>query len=83
VLRSFVPFSETLPSLYDEWRRLIVAHGVSGKKTHDARLVAAMTVHHITQLLTFNSDDFSRYASITVLHPASVVLSPSDSPKQG
>jgi len=66
------------PELYDEWRRLIVAHGVSGKKTHDARLVAAMTVHHITQLLTFNSDDFSRYDGITVLHPASLAVSPGD-----
>ena len=28
--------------IYSEWRRLVVTHGVSGKKTHDARLVAAM-----------------------------------------
>lgn len=31
--------------VYAEWRRLVVAHGVSGKKTHDARIVAAMLVH--------------------------------------
>ena len=37
-----------------EWRRLVVAHSVSGKKTHDARLVAAMNVHGISCILTFN-----------------------------
>ena len=29
-----------------------------------------MTVSGITHILTFNADDFARYASITVLHPA-------------
>lgn len=56
--------------VYPEWRRLVVTHGVSGKKAHDARLVAAMTVSGITHILTFNTDDFARYASIKVLHPA-------------
>lgn len=57
------------PELYDEWRRLIVSHGVSGKKAHDARLVAAMMVHSINQILTFNVDDFTRYSGIKVLQP--------------
>jgi predicted nucleic acid-binding protein len=56
--------------VYPAWRRLVVTHGVSGKKAHDARLVAAMTVSGITHILTFNTDDFARYASIKVLHPA-------------
>jgi hypothetical protein len=60
------------PELYDEWRRLIVAHSVSGKNSHDARLVAAMTVHSITQILTFNPRDFSRYIGITVLLPGAL-----------
>ena len=38
--------------IYSEWRRLVVAHSVSGKKTHDARLVAAMNVHGIKNILT-------------------------------
>jgi predicted nucleic acid-binding protein len=57
------------PGIYDEWRRLVVAHAVSGKKTHDARLVAAMNVHGITQILTFNVEDFARFPSIQALHP--------------
>lgn len=56
--------------VYPEWRRLVVTHAVSGKKAHDARLVAAMTVNGITHILTFNVDDFTRYAGINVLHPA-------------
>ena len=56
--------------VYPEWRRLVVTYGVSGKKAHDARLVATMTVNGITHILTFNADDFTRYAGITVLHPA-------------
>ena len=56
-------------SVYAEWRRLVVAHSVSGKKTHDARLVAAMSVHGVTHIFTFNGDDFARYPGITVLDP--------------
>ena len=56
-------------NVYAEWRRLVVAHGVSGKKTHHARLVAAMSVHGISHILTFNKDDFARYPAITVLDP--------------
>jgi predicted nucleic acid-binding protein len=47
-----------------------VTHGVSGKTTHDARLVAAMIANRITHILTFNADDFARYAGIKVVHPA-------------
>jgi predicted nucleic acid-binding protein len=57
-------------AVYAEWRRLVAAHGVCGKTTHDARLVAAMVVHGVKHILTFNVDDFARYTSIDVLHPA-------------
>ena len=58
--------------IYREWRRLVVTHGVSGKTSHDARLVAAMIVNRITHILTFNADDFTRYAEIKVLNPATL-----------
>ena len=57
------------PELYDEWRRLVVLRGVSGKNAHDTRLVAAMMVHSITQILTYNADDFTRYSGIEVVQP--------------
>ena len=59
--------------VYGEWRRLVVQHRVSGKKTHDARIVAAMNVCGVTHILTFNRPDFSRYPEITVVDPGAAV----------
>lgn len=54
---------------HQEWRRLIVAYSVRGVEVHDARLVAAMNVHGISGLLTFDSKDFKRYPGILVVSP--------------
>jgi len=62
--------------IFAEWFRLVVAYGVIGKRSHDARLVAAMTVHAITHLLTFNLSDFARYSGIHVLDAATLTLTP-------
>src|SRR6058998_1270714 len=62
-------------NVYPDWRRLVVEHGVAGKKTHDAHLVATMKIHGITHLLTFNGSDFSRYAGITVMQPQEITPS--------
>ena len=59
------------PSLYHQWKHLVVQHGVIGSKVHDARLVAAMHTHRVRRILTFNTGDFTRY-SVDVLHPAAV-----------
>jgi hypothetical protein len=48
-------------------------HGVTGKKAHDTRLVAAMMVHGVTHLLTFNIEDFKQYSNITLVHPEDVI----------
>jgi predicted nucleic acid-binding protein len=58
-----------VPAIYPEWRRLVVAHSVSGVQVHDARIVAAMNVYGIRNLLTFNDADFTRYHGIHVVHP--------------
>src|SRR5437588_203243 len=47
--------------LFEEWQRVVKAHRVTGKNAHDARLVAAMHVHGIHSILTFNGSDFVRY----------------------
>ena len=60
------------PSVFSKWERLVIQHRVSGKQAHDARIVAAMQVHGVAHLLTFNTDDFKRYAEIKAVHPASV-----------
>lgn len=62
-----------VPAIYPEWRRLVVAHSVSGVQVHDARIVAVMNVYGISNLLTFNGPDFIRYPGIHVIHPKDVV----------
>ncbi|MFL6276802.1 MAG: type II toxin-antitoxin system VapC family toxin [Blastocatellia bacterium] len=59
-------------AIFSEWEKLVTQHQVRGKQAHDARIVAAMKVHGVTQLLTFNTDDFKRYADITAVHPSNV-----------
>ena len=61
-----------VPAIYSEWKRLVVQHGVLGVKVHDARLVAAMNVHAVRRLLTFDVGDFTRYG-VEVLQPSSVL----------
>ncbi len=68
IKRLFRFLSDT-PAVYPEWERLVLQYSVSGKSAHDARIVAAMTVHHLSQVLTFNADDFKRFSDISVLTP--------------
>ena len=62
------------PAVYAEWKRIIVEHGVSGVKVHDARLVATMKTHGVRSILTFDVDDFRRYSGIDVMHPKTVAV---------
>ena len=56
-----------------EWRRLLVTHRVSGTQVHDARIAAAMQVHGVKRILTFNTRDFARFAEIEAVHPSNLV----------
>jgi predicted nucleic acid-binding protein len=57
-------------SLFAEWEQIVYSSQVSGRQAHDARLVAAMRTHGLTELLTFNGSDFRRFPGVTVLDPA-------------
>ncbi len=61
------------PELYSEWKQLVVSQAVKGKPAHDARIAAAMQVHGVTHLLTFNGDDFKRFQNITIVTPDDVL----------
>jgi predicted nucleic acid-binding protein len=52
------------------WLTLVEAHGVTGFRAHDIRLVAAMQSYGISRLLTFNAADFSGLP-IQIVDPAS------------
>jgi predicted nucleic acid-binding protein len=67
---------EDTPALYPEWERLVTHYQVVGKNAHDARLVAAMNVHGITRLLTFNTQDFQRYQGLVVVSPQQILTAP-------
>ena len=55
--------------IFEEWERIVARYAVSGKGTHDARLVEAMTQHQIKIILTFNVQDFVRHDGIAAADP--------------
>jgi predicted nucleic acid-binding protein len=57
------------PYIHIEWRKILVDYRVSGVQVHDARLVAAMNVHGVKRILTFNTRDFTRFTDIQAVHP--------------
>jgi predicted nucleic acid-binding protein len=63
-------------TVFSEWEKFVRIHAVIGKNAHDTHLVAAMTVHNITHLLTFNKQDFQRFTNITAMTPADVLALP-------
>ena len=74
-LTNLIAFFPLLPeprSIFDEWQRLVTTYKVSGKSTHDARLVAAMRANGIGKILTFNIQHFTRYKEIEALHPDAI-----------
>jgi predicted nucleic acid-binding protein len=66
------PLLEDTPAILTHWMALVTAFDIKGKKVHDARLVATMQAHDLTHLLTFNTDDFQGYPSLTLFHPHDV-----------
>lgn len=72
-LETLFPILLDEPGIYQECRQLVVQHGVKGVKVHDARMVAAMTVHGVSNLVTFNDQDFKRFQNINVMTPAEII----------
>ncbi len=72
-LKSIFDFLPDNADVYQQWERLVKDYNVSGKQVHDTRIVAAMLVHQLTHILTFNTEDFKRFSEeITALHPDDV-----------
>ncbi len=55
--------------IFPEWKMLVTTYKVSGKPTHDARIVAAMITHGIENILTINPGDFKRFSMINAIKP--------------
>jgi predicted nucleic acid-binding protein len=65
---TLLPDREDLSEL---WQQLVETTAITGFRSHDARLVAAMQSYGITRTLTFNAADF-RGLPVTVVDPAAV-----------
>jgi predicted nucleic acid-binding protein len=50
-----------------------VKHSVLGSKVHDTKLVAIMNVYGVRKILTFNTDDFTRY-EIEAVNPTDILV---------
>lgn len=61
------------PDIAEQWQTMATKYRVLGKQAHDARLVALMLSHGITQLLTLNPRDFARYPEISVSTPSEIL----------
>lgn len=72
-LRALFLWLDETPAVFTAWEQLVATTPVVGKNAHDARLVAAMKVHGLTHLLTFNAQDFRQYPGITAVTPADVL----------
>ncbi|KAF3887600.1 MULTISPECIES: type II toxin-antitoxin system VapC family toxin [Nostocales] len=72
-LKAFFPLLLDTEVIYQEWEKLVVAYAVKGINVHDARLVAAILVHGLTHILTFNTEDFTRYSEIITVHPTATI----------
>ena len=59
--------------VFVRWRDLVTANAVMGKNAHDARIVATMLCHGLTNLVTFNVKDFARFTGINVYSPTDIV----------
>lgn len=59
-------------AIFAEWEQLVARYQVMGKQAYDTRLVAVMKAHGLSHILTFNTDDFKRFADITPVAPQTV-----------
>lgn len=79
-VKALFVFLPDTAAIYPEWERIVSLHQVLGKNAHDARLVAAMAIHRVSHILTFNTADFARFSSVTTLNPVILAASSRSAP---
>jgi predicted nucleic acid-binding protein len=75
-LQEKFPLLQEGPEILVQWLRLVEAIPVTGKRAHDARLVAVLKTHGVDHLLTFNSGDFALFRDISIVDPQTLAASP-------
>jgi predicted nucleic acid-binding protein len=61
--------ADEFPAVTSELLKLLAAIPCGGKQVHDANIVATMEVYDIPRLLTDNTADFTRFASVITVLP--------------
>lgn len=74
------PLLEESSQIFPNWLELVTVSRVTGKRTHDVRIVAVMLAHGVTHLLTFNPSDFIASVGITIVCPQELVIPQTDEP---
>ena len=57
-------------TLFATWLSLVTTYSVSGKRSHDLRLIAWALDSAVPFIVTFNIDDFKPFTEITAIYPA-------------
>jgi predicted nucleic acid-binding protein len=68
-LGEILPTLPEPPDMAQRWLKLATDFGVSGKTTHDTRLVALMDAFGVGTILTLNDADFRRYGHLKIISP--------------
>ena len=71
-LREKFPLLLEGPEIFAQWIALVETLPVTGKRAHDARLVAVLKTHGVNHLLTFNGGDFALFKDISVVDPGTI-----------
>jgi len=59
------------PSIYTEWKRIVMDHNVQRVKAYDASLIAVAMVHGVGSILAFTNPDFKRFSNINASRSSS------------
>jgi len=75
-IEALFPLLPDTSAIHAEWRKLIICSGVSGVRTHDARLASALRVHGVSHILTFNVADCKSFGQPIPVNPRNVTKNP-------
>ena len=67
-------FLKDSPKIFTHRLELVRNFSITGKRVHDARLVAVLEVHAVENLITFNISDFLAFPSLSIVDPRSLVV---------
>jgi len=66
------PLVEEGPQIFSTWLSFVTENKIKGKRTHDARIAAVMSVSDISHVLTLNPTDFSGFSGVSVVWPQDI-----------